>query len=67
MKQRCFNPNNPKFHNHGGRLIALERSEFSDQMMRVAERIGIYDKTKLDMQNPEVFDHIDEFLEARAE
>ena len=23
MKQRCFNPNNPKFHNHGGRGITV--------------------------------------------
>lgn len=35
-----------------GALILLEKLERSSQMMRIAERIGIYDRTKLDMTAP---------------
>lgn len=35
-----------------GALIMLERLERPNQMMRIAERIGIYDRTKLDMESP---------------
>lgn len=33
----------------GGALIFLEREENPNQMMRIAERMGLYDYTKLDM------------------
>lgn len=33
-----------------GALIWNERREQSHQMMRIAERLGIYDHTKLDME-----------------
>lgn len=35
-----------------GALIFLERRNRPNQMMRIAERIGIYDRTKLDMTAP---------------
>ena len=50
-----------------GRLIMLERSNMPDQMMRICERIGLYDRTKLDMDNKDVFDSIEDFLDARVE
>lgn len=33
----------------GGALIFLEREERPNQLMRIAERVGIYDYTKLNM------------------
>jgi hypothetical protein len=45
----------------------LERCEQPDQMMRIAERLGLYDRTKLDMENTDVFDDIDSFLASRVE
>lgn len=33
----------------GGAMIFLERENRPNQMMRIAERIGWYDRTKLDM------------------
>lgn len=38
-----------------GALIMLERLERPNQMMRIAERLGMYDASKLDMDAP-VFD-----------
>lgn len=49
-----------------GRLIVLEKSEMPDQMMRIAERIGLYDRTKLKMDDPDVFDDIEDFMDVRA-
>lgn len=46
----------------GGVLIMLEKMEQPNQMMRIAERIGLYDRTKLDMDAP-VFEDTDEFIE----
>lgn len=42
-----------------GLLIMLEKMEQPHQMMRICERIGMYDRTKLDMDAP-VFDSIDD-------
>lgn len=39
-----------------GALIMLERMNQPNQMMRIAERCGFYDRTKLDMKAP-VFKH----------
>ena len=44
-----------------GLLIMLEHMERPHQMMRIAERIGIYDRTKLDMDQP-VYQHVTEYL-----
>lgn len=45
-----------------GALIMLEKMDDPNQMMRVAERCGFYDRTKLDMDSP-VFDNDDEMLQ----
>lgn len=50
-----------------GRLILLEREGLSDQMMRIAERLGFYDRTQLDINDPYVFEDIDSFEAARTE
>lgn len=47
-----------------GALIVMEKEERPSQMMRIAERLGMYDHTKLDMDAP-VFDSFDEMAEAQ--
>jgi hypothetical protein len=47
-----------------GALILLEKMERPSQMMRIAERLGMYDRTKLDMAAP-VFESFDEMVEAQ--
>ena len=37
-----------------GALIFLEKQDAPHQMMRIAERLGMYDRTKLDMTAPVV-------------
>jgi len=39
----------PKSVHCAGALIYLEKRERPHQMMRIAERLGMYDRTKLDM------------------
>lgn len=46
-----------------GALILLEKIEQPSQMMRIAERLGMYDARKLDMAAP-VYDDFDEMLAA---
>ena len=48
-----------------GALIALERRNRPNQMMRIAERLGLYDRTKLDMDEP-VFNDADDMARARG-
>ena len=45
-----------------GALIMLEKMNQPHQMMRICERLGIYDRTKLDMDSP-VFGGFDEVKE----
>lgn len=45
-----------------GALIVLEKMDRPNQMMRIFERIGGYDRTKLDMNAP-VPDTLDEWVE----
>ncbi len=47
-----------------GALIFLEKQDNPNQLMRVAERIGVYDRHKLDMSAP-VFDNADDFIGAQ--
>jgi hypothetical protein len=47
-----------------GALILLEKLDQPNQMMRIAERIGMYDRRKLDMDAP-VFDTGEDFIEAQ--
>jgi len=54
----------PNAQHCAGALILLEKMEQPNQMMRWMERIGKYDRTKLDMDSP-VFDDVDEFIEAQ--
>lgn len=46
-----------------GATIILEKEEQPNQMMRWMERIGMYDRTKLDMQAP-IYDTVDNFIDA---
>lgn len=46
-----------------GALILLEKIQQPSQMMRICERIGMYDASKLDMDAP-VYDDFDEMLAA---
>ena len=48
-----------------GALIMLEKCERPGQMMRIAERLGSYDRTKLVMDSP-VFDTPEDFVRAQA-
>lgn len=45
-----------------GALILLEKIEQPNQMMRIMERIGVYDRTQLDMNSP-VYDSPEDMLE----
>lgn len=47
-----------------GALIMMERMERPSQMMRIAERLGMYDRRKLNMESP-VYDDFDEMEEAQ--
>jgi hypothetical protein len=52
-------------HGHcAGALILLEKIGEPSQMMRICERIGLYDPRKLDMDAP-VFDSWEEMIEAQ--
>lgn len=47
-----------------GALILLEKLERPSQMMRIAERLGMYDRSALDMDAP-VFDSFDDMYNAQ--
>lgn len=49
-----------------GALIFLEKQEAPHQMMRICERIGLYDRTKLNMDAPVVESPSDCELRKRA-
>lgn len=42
----------PNSQHCAGALIFLERLEQPNQMMRISERLGLYDARKLDMESP---------------
>ena len=44
-----------------GALILLEKTGRHNQLMRISERLGIYDRFKLDLES-NVFDCVDEFI-----
>lgn len=46
-----------------GALILLEHEERPNQMMRIMERLGFYDRTKLDMDSP-VYESVEDMQEA---
>jgi hypothetical protein len=49
-----------------GALILLEKLERPSQMMRISERLGFYDRRKLDMDAP-VFDSFEDMMDAQPE
>jgi hypothetical protein len=49
-----------------GAMILLEKLEQPNQMMRIAERVGLYDRTKLDMEAP-VYDSLEDMQDAIEE
>ena len=50
----------------GGALIFLEKHGRANQMMRICERLGMYDHTKLEMDAP-VYDSREEMVEGTSE
>lgn len=48
-----------------GALVLLEKRNQPNQMMRIAERLGFYDRHKLDMAAP-VFDSTKDFIKHHA-
>ena len=46
-----------------GAMIMLEHMEQPNQMMRIGERVGFYERTKLDMSAP-VYDDADTWVDA---
>lgn len=49
-----------------GALIFAEKNGNATQMMRIVERLGMYDASKLQPHHALVFDDLDEMLEAHA-
>lgn len=49
-----------------GSLILHEKENMPHQMMRITERIGMYNRTKLNMEAP-VYDSFDEMVERHWE
>jgi hypothetical protein len=49
-----------------GALIVLERLNRPHQLMRIYERLGGYDRTKLDMESP-VYDTFEDWIDAMYE
>ncbi len=49
-----------------GALILLEKLDRPSQMMRISERLGMYDRRNLDMDAP-VFDSFEEMAEAQED
>ncbi len=49
-----------------GALIFLEKQNAPHQMMRICERLGLYDRTKLDMDAP-VFESFEEVEDAEGD
>jgi hypothetical protein len=48
-----------------GALIVLEKMNLPNQMMRIAERLNMYNRFKLDMESP-VFDNTKQFIKAQS-
>lgn len=56
----------PEAQHCAGSLIMHEKSNRPHQMMRIAERLGFYDRTKMDMDAP-VYSDLEEMLCAYEE
>ena len=60
--ERCTTPDSLHC---AGSLIMLEKMGIANQMMRIAERLGMYDASKLDMDSP-VFRRVGDFIAHHA-
>ncbi len=49
-----------------GAMIVLEHMNAPNQMMRIAERLGLYNRKKLEMESP-VHDDLDEWVQVMEE
>lgn len=54
--------NNKDTQHCAGALIFLEKLDLPNQMMRIMERLGMYDRRKLDMEAP-VYESAEEMIE----
>lgn len=51
-----------------GAAMVLEKADKPNQLMRIAERLGVYDRRKLDQESFDiVFDDFGEFIQHHAE
>lgn len=57
----CERINRDQEQHCAGAMILLEKIDRPNQMMRIMERLGGYDRKKLDMEQP-VFENGDEFI-----
>lgn len=57
---------NPKEQHCAGALIMLEKMERPNQMMRISERLGFYDRTKLEMDYVPVYENGEDMIETGA-
>lgn len=64
--ERMIRVEHEKEQHCAGSLIMHEKMEIPHQMMRICERLGIYDRTKLDMDAP-VYDDISEMIDTHEE
>lgn len=63
--EECEEPEETENTGHcAGALILLEKLEQPSQMMRICERIGVYDARKLDMDAP-VYDSFEDMADAQ--
>lgn len=60
----CYGHNTDKTQHCAGALILLEHEERPSQLMRIYERLGGYDRRKLDMAAP-VFTSREDFIDAQ--
>lgn len=56
----------PNAQHCAGSLIVHEKEDQPHQMMRICERLGLYDRTELKMDAP-VYDSFEEMIEAHEE
>ncbi|MET4238599.1 DUF6283 family protein [Bradyrhizobium sp. RT10b] len=56
----------PKEQHCAGALIMLEKMQRPNQMMRISERLGFYDRTKLEMNYVPVYENGKDMIESGA-
>lgn len=63
---RCHKTDDHNVQHCAGFLIIREKEDRPNQMMRIAERLGAYDHTKLNMDAP-IYDSVHEAVSAHEE